>query len=111
MKRSSARPATSSRLVEPTSVTAQSLFAAASTASIASGRALTGAATNTISAPSAAAAALVAASPIAPRRSASSHTLASGSKPITCAPRRSPTARPIDPPISPTPTMPTFTRC
>src|SRR4051794_5098830 len=103
MKRSSAPTAASARLVEPTSVTTQSGPAPARASPTASGSTPTGAASKTTSAPATAAATSGATSSIAPQPRASSPTSGSGSNPATLAPARRRAARPIEPPISPTP--------
>ena len=76
------------RLVEPTSVTTQSVGAAARTSSIAAGSALIGAATKTICASWAASPGLAAVAAIAPRRCAAASVCTCGSKPVSSASRR-----------------------
>src|SRR5919202_364285 len=97
--------ATTARLVEPTSVTAQPGGAAASTRATVSGRAPTGTATTAASAPASAVSRSSHASSIAPARSAAA---ARGSTPRTVAPRRRRGGRPTEPPINPTPTIATI---
>ena len=109
-KRGSSRPATISRLVEPTSETTHSGPATASAASTVSGSAPTGAATNTRSASHTASARDSAGASIAPRSRAASSTPGAGSHPVTRACARSRAASPMEPPISPTPTTATTTQ-
>src|SRR5436190_1832771 len=108
MKRSSAAAAATTRLVEPTSLTTHSGPALSSAARTVSASAPTGAATKATSAPRTASATSAARASIAPSASAFSPTLSSGSYPLTWARARPLAARPIEPPISPTPRIATF---
>src|SRR5664279_5182543 len=101
--RSSEPASASSRLVEPTSLTTQSGPAAASARRTVSASAPTGAATNTTSASATAEPMSSAAMSMAPSSRALASTRSSGSYPHTCASARVRAARPIEPPISPTP--------
>src|SRR5215218_7229285 len=109
MKRSSRTASTTARLEEPTSETTQSPPALASAALTAAGSVPTGAATNAASAPASADAASGAARSSAPTASAVASTPSAGSQPATSAPSRARAARPIEPPIRPTPTIAIFT--
>src|SRR5207302_7875365 len=103
MKRASDPASTTTRLVDPTSVTTVSGPACSSAARTVSARAPTGVATKTTSAPSTAPRTSRARSWIAPSSSALEAACSSGSYPATSAPARRPAASPIDPPISPRP--------
>src|SRR5215210_5072538 len=104
MKRSSSpAAATISRLVEPTSVTTHSDPAAASASATSTGRAPTGAAQKTTSAPAQAWATESAIESMAPASTAPSRLSRRASKPATSASRRRRAASPIEPPIRPTP--------
>ena len=105
MKRwSSPSAVTMPRLVEPTSVTTTSSPLAASASRASSTKRETGAAQTTTSAPSHASATDAAARLSAPTPTARATVSGSGSKPTTMAPSmRDLAARPIEPPIRPTP--------
>src|SRR4051812_45034432 len=100
---SAPRAAITSRLTEPTSVTAHSSSAASSASATRPGSAITGAAQKTICAPSTASERVGGAESIAFSSRARSTRLRSGSNPVTSASSLARAASPIDPPIRPTP--------